>query len=421
MGQLEEIERTILEGDVEVLTGVIDQLTGSTDFDLLYEAADLFAGYGFMGEADRLFETLRLHLPDEAQLKIDRAGTLLELGEEDEALLLLTDVRPDDEEYVQALLALADYYQMSGMAESALSKIKEAHELVPDEPVIRFAYAELLLDSGKYGEATRMYLDLNDETDEIGGIRIVSRLAETYSAGAAYEEAIPYYEEMLQDNALPDTLFGAAFAYFQSGNAERAVALLDDLIEMDPDYFSAYMLAGQSLSLLGDDQRAYDMFKDGIRRDEFDKELQLTAGKSALKLGMPEKAEEHLKEALALDPEYIEALITLASLYNEREQSPELLDLLTYSQDNQVDIPLLDAFMAYAYEREEQYDDAYTSYGKAYIGLKDDQSFLGNFAKFLLEEGKRDEALKIVKELVEIAPDDENWRAFLDAQNDEEV
>ena len=63
------------------------------------------------------------------------------------------------------------------------------------------------------------------------------------------------------------------------------------------------------------------MFKDGIRRDEFDKELQLTAGKSALKLGLPEEAEEHLKEALALDPEYIEALITLASLYNEREQS----------------------------------------------------------------------------------------------------
>lgn len=421
MGQLEEIERTILEGDVEVLTGVIDQLTGSTDFDLLYEAADLFASYGFMGEADRLFETLRFHLPDEAQLKIDRAGTLLELGEEDEALLLLTDVGPDDEEYVQALLALADYYQMSGMAEAALSKIKEAHELVPEEAVIRFAYAELLLDSGKYGEATRMYLDLNDETDEIGGIRIVSRLAETYSAGAAYEEAIPYYEEMLQDNALPDTLFGAAFAYYQSGNAEKAVILLDDLIEMDPDYFSAYMLAGQSLSALGDDQRAYDMFKDGIRRDEFDKELQLTAGKSALKLGIPEKAEEHLKEALALDPEYIEALITLASLYNEREQSTELLDLLTYSKDNQVDIPLLDAFMAYAFEREEQYDDAYTSYGNAYIGMKDDHDFLGNFAKFLLEEGKRDEALKIVKELVALVPDDENWRAFLEAQNDVEV
>ena len=83
------------------------------------------------------------------------------------------------------------------------------------------------------------------------------------------------------------------------------------------------------------------MFKAGIRRDEFVKELQLTAGKSALKLGIPEKAEEHLKEALALDPEYSEALITLASLYNEREQSPELLDLLTYSQDNQICLRVL--------------------------------------------------------------------------------
>lgn len=421
MGQLEEIERYILEGEVEVLSRTVDQLNGSTDFDLLYEAAGLFASYGFMAEADRLYETLRYHLPDEAQLKIDRAGTLLELGEEDEALLLLTDVSPDNEEYVQALLALADYYQMSGMAEAALSKIKEAHELDPSEPVIRFAFAELLLGAGKYGEAARLYLELHEEMDEIGGIRILSRLAETYSAGAAYEEAIPYYEELLEDNALPDTLFGAAFAYFQSGNPERSVTLLDNLIEMDPDYFSAYMLAGQSLSLIDEDRRALDMFKDGIRRDEFVKELQLMAGKSALKLGLPDEAEVHLKEALVLDSEYSEALITLASLYNEREQNEELLDLLSYMKNDQIDIPLLDAFMAYAYEREEQFEDAYASYSKAYIGLKDDQGFLGNYAKFLLEEGKRDEALEVIKEIVKIVPVDENWRAFLEAQNDEEV
>ena len=33
---------------------------------------------------------------------------------------------------------------MTGMAEAAVSKIKEAHTLLPDEPVIQFAYAELL-------------------------------------------------------------------------------------------------------------------------------------------------------------------------------------------------------------------------------------------------------------------------------------
>ena len=123
----------IQEGDVEALSNFYDRLTQSTDFDMLYEAAArLLASYGFMGEADRIYETLLFHLPDEAQLKIDRASTLIELGEEDEALLLLTEVRPEDEEYVQALLALADYYQMTGMAEAALSKIKEAHTLVPE-------------------------------------------------------------------------------------------------------------------------------------------------------------------------------------------------------------------------------------------------------------------------------------------------
>ncbi len=421
MGQLQEIERYIREGDVEALGRIIDQLNESTDFDMLYEAAGLLADYGFMREADRIYETLRFHLPDEAQLKIDRASTLLELGEEDEALLLLTDVSPEDEEYVQALLALADYYQMSGMAEAALSKIKEAHAIVPHEPVIRFAYAELLLDAGKYGEAARLYLELHEETDEIGGISLLSRLAETYSAGAAYEEAIPYYEEMLQDNAMPDTLFGAAFAYFQSGNAERAVPILNNLIQMDPDYFSAYMLAGQSLSVVGEDQEAYDMFKDGIKRDEFDKELRLAAGKSALKLGLPGEAEGHLQQALALDPEYIDALITLASLYNEREQDDELLDLLSQTKDEWDDIPLMEAFMAYAYERAEHYDDAYVSYRKAYVGMKDDHGFLESFAKFLLEEGKREEALVIVKELVNLVPENEYWRAFLEAQNDEEV
>lgn len=421
MVQLQEIERHILEGDVEALQRIMDQLDETVDLDLLYEAAGLLAEYGFIQEADRIYGTMRIHLPDEAQLKIDRAGTLLELGEEDEALLLLTDVHPEDEEYVQALLALADYYQQSGMAEAALTKIKEAQTIVPHEPVIRFAYAELLLEAGKYGEAARLYLELHEQVDEIGGVNIVSRLAETYSAGAAYEEAIPFYEKLLEENASPDTLFGAAFAHFQSGHAERAVPLLDRLIDMDPDYFSAYMLAGQAWVAVGEDRKAFARFKDGIRRDEFHKELRLAAGKSALKLGLPEEAEVHLREALVLDPEYIEALITLASLLNEREQTEELLELLAYSKEEHDDIPLLHAFAAYAHEREEQFEDAYVAYGKAYTGMKDDTDFLGKYANFLLEDGKRLEAVAIVKELVELDPDNENWSAFLEAQIDEEV
>lgn len=421
MEQLQRVEQHIQAGDLDALRHLIDELIQSTDFDMLYEAADILFAYGFMEEADRIYQTLLLHLPDESQLKIDRARTLIELGEEDEALLLLKEVTPNDEEYVQSLLVLADYYNMTGMAEAALSQIKEAYSIEPGEQVIRFAYAELLLDSGKYGEATRFYLELNDETDAIGDVSIVARLAETYSAGAAYEDAIPYYELLLEEKMLPDTMFGAAFAYYQSGQAARAVTLLDQLLEIDPDYFSAYMLAGQAKSRAGDDQAAYETFKDGIRRDEYDKALQLSAGKCALKLGRVKEAEDHLKEALVLDPEYIEALITLASLYNEAEQDSELIELLSDHVMDNDDVPLLDAFFAYAYERTEQYENAYASYSKAYSEMKEDHEFLDKYASFLIEEGRRSEASEVVKQLLTIYPEDQNWRAFLEMHTDEEV
>lgn len=421
MVQLQDFEQAILDGDIQKLNELIDQAERSQDFELLYEAASMIVSYGYIGQADHIYETLLTYMPDESQLKIDRASTLLELGEEDEALLLLSEITPDQEEYVQALMALADYYQMIGMAEAAIGKVKEAQRIAPHEPVIRFALAELLLDGGRYIEAAKSFSQLYDEGHRsIAGTSIPLRLAETYSAGAAYEEAIPFYELLLEDEVVPDTLFGAAYAYFQSGDAEKSSNMLEDLIAMDPDYFSAYMLAGQACSISGNDNKAYDFFKKGIARDEFDKELRLSAGKSALKLGLPEEAEEHLQQAIALDPEYMEALITLSSLYNEREQDDKLISLLSEMPDGQVDLPILHAFKAFALEREERFEDAYVSYSKAYAGMEDDLTFLDKYARFLLDEGKRDESIEVVRALIKIEPHEE-WSAFLETLNDEEV
>lgn len=414
MKQLLDFEQAIQEGNLELINELIDQVENDNDYDLLYEAAALLVDFGYIGQADHIYETLMVLMPDEAQLKIDRANTLLELGDEDEALLLLSDISSDDDEYVQALLALADYYQMIGMAEAALGKVKEAYEIAPYEPIIRFAFAELLLDAGRYIEAAKLFHDLYSEGHtDIAGVNVRLRIAETYSAGAAYEDALPFYEDLLKDEVLPDTLFGAAYANFQSGQPEKCSELVEELTEIDPDYFSAYMLGGQAFANVGNDEKAYELFKRGISRDEFDKELRLSAGKSALKLGLPDEAEKHLSESIALDPEYIDAIITLASLYNQREQNDELLQLLADASEEIMEIPLLTAFKAFALENEEQFKDAYVSYSKAYVGMKDDPAFLDKYARFLLDEGKRDEAIEVVKELIKLEPHEE-WTAFLE-------
>ncbi|MEV9639122.1 tetratricopeptide repeat protein [Mammaliicoccus sciuri] len=421
MNTLQDMEQLLLDGDLNALHDGIEKLQATTEYDLLYDVANLLIEYGFIGQADGIFSHLLLVFPDEAQLKIDRAAALLELGEEDEALLLLTEIGPDEEEYVQALLAQADYYQMVGLAETALAKVREASELAPHEPVIQLAQAELLLDSGRYSEAVRLYKKLLETAEELAGVKLTSRLAEAYSAGAAYEEAIPYYEELLNQETNPEELFGLGLAYYQTERYADAISRLKQLIEMDPDYFSAYMLAGQSHAQLNEDDKALEFYKMGIERDTFDKELQLAAGKSALKLQLPEEAERYLKEALVLDPEYIDALVTLASLYNQREEDELLIELLTYSEADQLEIPLLHAFLAYAYERTEVYKEAYEMYRKAYDGMNEDAGFLDSYAKFLLEEGKHAEAQRVIRQLVKIAPDAEEWTAYLEAQSEEEV
>ncbi len=421
MEQLDHIERIIQEGDLEALSTLLNKLKTTTNFDEIYDTANLLSTYGFLKEANALYELLLVHLPDEAQLKIDRATILIELGEEDEALLLLKEIQKEDEEYVQALLVQADYYQMTGLLETAVEKIKEAYQLFPTEPIIQFAYAELLLNSGRYAEAANFYLKLKDQVEMIGEVNIVSRLAETYSEGGAYEEALPYYEALLQERSAPDTLFGAAFAHYQVGNAKQAIQLMNELIAMDPDYYAAYMLAGQAHLLMDKNEKAYELFKAGIARDEFDKELHLSAGKCALKLGLQDEAEQYLSEALVLDPEYIEALITLASLYNETEQDEALIELVTGAVEEVNHVSILYAFLAYSYERMELYEKAYDAFQQAYDGMNDDYEFLNAYASFLLEEGRKREAIEIATVLIRQFPDDQNWHAFLELENDMEV
>ncbi|WP_052461783.1 tetratricopeptide repeat protein [Sporosarcina koreensis] len=423
MEQIQQLERSIMTGDLEAVEELVGQLESDPDLGMVYDSASLLMEVGLVPQADRLYEALITQMPDAGQLKIDRAEAFMALGREDEALLLLSDIRPDEEEYVQSLVLLADYYQTIGMAEVALSKITEAESLAPEQPVILFAKAELLLGSGRYAEAARLYLLLQERgVEEMAGLAIEARIAEAFSAGAAYEEALPHYEALIQKgDVMPDTLFGAAYSHYQSGLPQQALTYLDELLEMDPDYFSAYMLAGQASLMLEENDRALEYFTEGIRRDEYDKELQLAAGKVSLKLSLPDEAAAHFAEALALDPEYTEARISLASLYEQQGAFGELLDLLEASPVEQLEIPLLAAFKAYAEEDAERFGEAYASYTQAYTGMKEDPEFLGRFASFLLEEGRREEAVRIVRQLTALDPGQSEWTSFLEDQEEEEA
>lgn len=407
--------QAIEQGDLQLIDQLLEPFLMDTAPEEQYELAELFMQYGYMKEADKVLDHLQFLFPEEAQLKIDRATVLMELDMEDEALELLLAVQEDDEEFPQALLVLADYYQMQGLFEVAEQRINQALAILPDEPLLQFAKAELLFETGRFSEAARIYEDLNAQQGTFAGVLLVERLAEVYRAGAAYETALDYYLQALDEEMKPDLLFGAAYAAFQTEKYELAIQKLEDLKELDPDYFSAYLLLAESYAMQEDNKKAYETIQEGLKRDEYEKTLFLFAGKMALKNGATELAEQHLREAIALDPEYMEAILTLMSLLSNQERDEDVIELFEELRKNDFDWTTLYPFAAEAYSKLEDYERAYEFYRLAYTDNKEDVAFLEKYVYFLLEEGKRNEAREVLEQLLMLQPAEAQWMEMLDS------
>lgn len=409
LDNLEPFLEVIENGNVEKLNVMIDTFLIEPDADTQYKLADLLAQYGFVEEAIKVLAHLQFLYPEENQLKIDQAQLFLELDQEDEALNLLTSIEKTSEAYPQALLTLADYYQMIGLYEVAEQKLNEAITIMPNEPLLQYAKGEMLFETGRYLEAARILESLLPLQDSIQAIDLPLKLAQIYSAGAAYEEAIPYYAEALKKEVSPDVLFQAAYASFQVQHYETAVNHLENLVEIDPDYFSGYMLLAESYAMLEKNTEALKAITNGIARDEFEKEYYLFAGKISLKMGRLKEAETFLREAIALDPEYMDAIFILSSLFSKEEKDEELIELYETLKNEHFEWSSMYPFIADAYNRLEIYEKAYEFYKLAYTELKDDAQFLEKYVYFLLEEGKREEALEVIALLQKLEPENSTW------------
>lgn len=401
--------QAIQDGDLAQLDALMESFLMNAEPAENYEVAEQLMQYGYLNEADRVFEHLQFLFPEEAQIAIDRATVLMEMDDEDTALDLLMSVPDDAAEYPQALLVLADYYQMQGLYEVAELRINEALELLPTEPLLQFAKAELLVETGRFSEAIRIYEELYTLDKTFAGVSLAQRLAEVYRAGAGYERAFDYYMEALEEEVTPDLLFGSAYAAFQTEKYELATQQLEDLKELDPDYFAAYLLLAESYAMQEDNKRAYAAIKEGLKRDEYDKALFLFAGKMALKNSLPEEAIDYLQEAIALDPEYMEAILVLMSVYMTEERYEDVLALYDELKREDFDWTALYPFVAEAYDKEEQFDKAYEIYTLAYTDFNEDTEFLEKYCYFLLEEGKLVEAKKIAEQLMVLEPAEQQW------------
>lgn len=384
-----------------------------------FQLGEALFQFGFVGEAEALFRRLLISYPEEGELLVLLAETLIEQGKEEDAILELEKINENDPSYPESMLLLADLYQMEGLYEVSEKKLLKAKELLPNEIIIDFAMGELYSEEGKFIEAVICYKRVLESEDEIAGVSVNQRLADALSAGGAFEEALPYYDKALDNKLELNTLFNSGFTALQAGYNLKAIEKLQELKELDPEYYSLYLYLARAFEREAEHEKGLQVLLEGMRYDEYNKDLYLFAGKLALKTGNELEAEKMFREALALDPELTEAALSLNTLLIKHEKYEDVKEIIQQLEDGSEAEPRFLWDAAIAYQHLEEYSQALKYYESAYTFYKDTSDFLLDYGYFLIEEGERSKAVEIFNKLVKKHPNNEEFLDVLQRLSDD--
>src|SRR5699024_8333733 len=217
-------------------------------------------------------------------------------------------------------------------------------------------------------------------------------------------KALNYYKTFQSDD--PDILFKYGFTAAQTDRNDIAINTWEKVIEKDPYYHSVYFELAKIYEKEELIEEAYRTALKGLEVDEFNKKLYLLTGKLAHQLGEDEESNKCVSEAIALDPEYKEAILFKIELLKENEDQSTIIDFISYILSEGADDPLYNWELARAYNETESYNKALNHYNEVYNNLNNDSDFLKEYGYFLIEEGRTEEGIAIFEAYLKIVPGD---------------
>ncbi|UOQ42719.1 tetratricopeptide repeat protein [Halobacillus salinarum] len=418
---MEEIQKAIRQMEAhqtEDALNTLQQYLPEADEEERFTIAELFIQWGMLEEAKLILQELIQRYPKEQELKVMMAELHIDLDEDDEAIELLNQFGPEDEDYLQALIQLADLYQSQGLFEVAEQKLLEAKQAAPNEAVIDFALGELSFSNGEYNKSIPFYENALHHQPVIGDIEVATRLAEAYAATGEFEKSLEYFQSVEEEN--PDVMFRYGFVAFQALRHDIAINVWERLIEKDPYFQSVYPHLAKAYEAEGMPKQALDMAKKGLAKDEFNKELYHLAGTLSHQQGNKEEGYQLIREAVALDPGYKEAVLFLIENYKADDDYESVIELIQQLISLGEEDPHYLWELAKSYEELENFEEASTHYQNAYPSLKEDVDFLKEYGYFLVEEGRMKEAEKVFTEYLAIDPSDTEIEEFIGRLREED-
>jgi tetratricopeptide (TPR) repeat protein len=403
LNTIQDAVRLVEHGEVEKGMTLLSELEKKAGDEEKFEVAELYLNWGHTNKAMSIFKDLLELFPNDGELLVSIAECCLDEGMDEEAISYLDRVSVDDEEYLRALILQADLYEGQGLIEVAERKLTEAQNKDQNHPLLAFALGDFYLRQGKFHSSLPLFKKAMEGNAEVEGLSL--RYAEALSRSGKFEEALPLYRKGLELHKELYSLFGHGITAFKAGEYKEAIAVLEELKDMDPDYTTLYSILSEAYEQEGALEEAMNVIKEGLRRDEHNEAIYLQGAELAYKTHRSEQGEAWVRSALQINPSRIEPLLRLGDQYAREERFEDILSLYNPLIDTKEEIPLMYWHLATANRETEHYEEAEKWYEKAFQLFEDEAIFLEEYAYFLMEAGRHDEGKKVLKNLLKKNPD----------------
>ncbi|MGX0277099.1 tetratricopeptide (TPR) repeat protein [Staphylococcus haemolyticus] len=406
---MEDIYKLIDDINLQKLDNLdsrVDDALASNNDDALFILGETLYNFGLTPQGLEVFRTLYHKYPDESELLIYFIEGLMSENQTDEALEYLSQVTISTEK----LMLEADLYQQINMTEVAIDKLIEARELEPNGPIIHFALAEMLYFDGQYLRATREYEVVLDTGEyEVNGINLFARMADCALQSGNYSDAINLYDEINEDEMTSEDFFKKAIAYEKNDITHEAIKITKNLLSKDPDFIQGYFYLQSLYENEKNFPDAIETGKEGLRLNQFYKELMVSTGSLEIEHGDANEGVELLKQALEVDNAYHEPLLILSDLFRNEEDYEAIIALLSYVDEDDLD-PVFMWHLAHAFSQEERDKEAQHFFELAYPTMKTQSAFLSDYYYYLIEIGYKEKAQTILQQLIKMDPSNETWQ-----------
>jgi tetratricopeptide (TPR) repeat protein len=263
-------------------------------------------------------------------LSLGLGRTALKLGQPETTVAVLHDSAQVSHPDPEVFMVLAQAYTAINLPEEAAQAAHNAVQHAPDDVDVLVWFAGQMVELGSKPEAIKTLtraIQLEPERSEL-----LIKLAQIQYASGDRQGATNSYRQVRETAIRPEDLHQAGIGLIELGEASAAVAAFERaLIESGANLPALLRDLADAHRLCGNPERALEVLDQAVQADPDNVELHLNRADLLVKIGRPQAAQACLEHALNLDAAQPAAHLRLARLMRAQGDLVAALDHIEHA------------------------------------------------------------------------------------------